>query len=248
MTRAQRSGYVNGDGLSLRFYEWGPERSNAPALILLHGVTGSSRTWARVAPLLARERRVLALDARGHGESGWSPDAAYAADHHFADLLVALDELHIERCIPVGFSMGGATATMYAASRPERTAGLVLVDAYPAPEMSVGSRHIAEIIAGLFRNGTLPPGFDPAIARRMAEDLAANTARRLDLWPFWESLAAPALIVRGALSDVLSDALAAEMLARQPRARLVEIPGAGHQIPTQRPRALAAAILQALAR
>jgi pimeloyl-ACP methyl ester carboxylesterase len=188
---------------------------------------------------------VVALDARGHGESGWSTEEAYAPDHHFADLAIALDALEIERSTLVGFSMGGAVATMYAAAKPERTAGLVVVDAYPAPEMSPGSRRIAELVAALYAGDGADSlaGFDPAIARRMREDLEAGETRRLDLWPFWETVQAPALVVRGSLSDVLTADLAAEMLRRQPRATLLTVPGVGHQIPSLRPRHLAAAIL-----
>ena len=119
----------------------------------------------------------------------------------------------------------------------ERVARLIVVDAYPAPEMSPGSRAIAEAVAALAMCDGL--GFDPAIARRIAEELASGEARRLDLWPFWEALRCPTLLVRGAWSDVLPAPLAAEMLARQPRARLATVPGVGHQIPFQRPRELA---------
>ncbi|MHB8575507.1 MAG: alpha/beta fold hydrolase [Dehalococcoidia bacterium] len=210
--------------------------------MLLHGITAAATSWSGVAALLSQRRRVIAFDARGHGDSDWSPDEAYAADDHFADLVVALDAAGVERCVLVGFSMGGAVATMYAATRSERTAGLVIVDAYPAPELSTGSRRVAETLAALYRGGALPGSFDPAIARRMAADLDAGEARRLDLWPLWETISVPALIVRGALSDVLTAQTAQEMLSRQPTSRLVTIPGVGHQIPSQRPRELAAAI------
>ncbi len=236
---------MQGDGLRLRHYEWGAGLHRAPAVVLLHGITGSALDWQPVAARLAGERRVIAIDARGHGESEWSTEEAYAPDHHFADLAHALDALGVERCTLVGFSMGGAVATIYAAARAERVAALVIVDAYPAPEMSPGSRRIAEFIATIYAQDALllPAGFDPAIARRMREDLAADAARRLDLWPLWEAGGCQALVVRGALSDVLSAATADEMVRRRPGARLVTVPGVGHQVPTQRSAELAAAIL-----
>ena len=239
--------YCAGDGLTLRYYRWGPaagERSRAP-IILLHGVTDSALSWQTVAEALAHERPVIALDARGHGGSDWSAEEAYAPDQHFADLATALDALALEEATLVGFSMGGAVATICAAARPDRVARLVIVDAYPAPDLSPGSRRIAQAIAALYEagGGFLTGGFDPAIARWLRDDLVADAARRLDLWPLWEALAVPTLVVRGGQSDVLTAAMAAEMIARQPRARLLTLPGVGHQIPAQRPHDLARAIL-----
>ncbi|HZQ36134.1 MAG TPA: alpha/beta fold hydrolase [Dehalococcoidia bacterium] len=247
------AGFVSGDGLRLRYHEWRPSsvsRSSrathdAPPIVLLHGITESGLAWRPVAEKLAMRRRVIALDARGHGESGWSADEAYAPDAHFADLTCALAALDVERCLLAGFSMGGAVATICAAARPDLVQRLVIVDAYPAPELSPGSRRVAEwLAAALDYAGWLPAGFDPAIARRMRDDLAAGTARRLDLWPLWEALSVPATIVRGALSDVLTAEAAAEMLRRQPCARLLTLRGVGHQIPSQRPWALARAIAE----
>ena len=57
----------------------------------------------------------------------------------------------------------------------------------------------------------------------------------------------PALVVRGAASDVLTPPLAEEMLRRQPLARLVTLPGVAHEIPYRRPRELGRAILDFLA-
>jgi len=244
---APRAGYIPGDGLRLRYYEWEANGSPAAPVVLLHGITGSAFDWRAVAVELSlRNRRVIAIDARGHGESEWSAEEAYAPDHHFADLATALSALGIQHCTVVGFSMGGAVATMFAGALPERSAGLVVVDAYPDPRMSAGSRRIAEVIASLYDDDAtrLPGGFDPAIARRLRDDLAAGEARRLDLWPFWEAVSAPTLVVRGANSDVLTAEQAALMIERRPGARLVTVPNVGHQVPMQRPRELARAILE----
>lgn len=246
--KQHRCGRVPGDGLTLCWREWGAHGA-APPLVLLHGLTGCGADWEPVARALAARRRVIALDARGHGASDWAADAAYAGDAHFADVAVALDALGIARCILCGYSMGGGIAILAAGALPERVAGVVVVDAYPDPEMTPGSRHIAEALADLYRRSATHGGgmdgrarFDPAIARRIAEDLDGGEARRLDLWSLWEAICCPTLLVRGGASDVLPAPLAAEMIARQPRARLVTIAGAPHQIPFTHPRALSALI------
>jgi pimeloyl-ACP methyl ester carboxylesterase len=127
---------------------------------------------------------------------------------------------------------------MGAAALPERVKGLVVVDSYPHPAMTPGSRRIAGWVSRYTNGGR----FDPAIARQFASQLAAGQEDRLDLWSMWEAVECPALVVRGALSDVLPEALAAEMVARQPRARLLNVPDVAHGIPYARPAELAAAI------
>jgi pimeloyl-ACP methyl ester carboxylesterase len=57
----------------------------------------------------------------------------------------------------------------------------------------------------------------------------------IDLWPLWQAITCPVLLVRGADSDVLAPETAKRMLETNPRARLVEVPGAGHTVPGDQP-------------
>jgi pimeloyl-ACP methyl ester carboxylesterase len=231
---------LSGGELRLACRIW-PGPSDALPLVLLHGLTESSDAWERIAPVLARRRTVYAWDARGHGRSEWAADAAYAGDAHFSDVASALDALDIERCALAGFSMGGSVAILCAGAMPERVERFVVVDSYPDPLMTPGSRQVAEWLASAARSGA-ELGFDPAIARAFLEMLESGEPRRLDLWPFWDTATQPALIVRGELSSVLTPEMAAEMLRHRPSARLVTIPGVAHAIPALRPTALAEAI------
>jgi len=229
-------GRVRGRDLELRYVAWG-DRSEAEPLVLLHGIGGDVEHWSRFVAALASGRRVVALQARGHGDSDWARDADYSTDAHFADLVSALTQLGLGRSALLGFSMGGGVAMIAAAARSELVSRCIVVDAYPAPEMTPGSRGIARAIAGL-RRSRWRPRIDPAIAEAFRRDLAAG-ATRLDLWPFWEALDLPTLLIRGEASTVLPLVLANEMLHRQPRASLAEVPGAGHGIPFSHPEVLA---------
>lgn len=226
---------VPGAGLTLAWKEWNPT-APGPPLVLLHGIAGSSRDWHATACHLPG-RRAIALDARGHGESDWDPGEAYSVDMHFADLAVALDALGIERCVLVGFSMGGGVAILTAAALPERVAGLVVIDAYPHPQQTPGSARIAGWVAGAAPERRT---FDPAISRHFRELMAAGVATRADLRGLWEAVTCKVLVVRGSESNVLPAEVAAGMIAMLPHAQLLTIEGVGHPIPALRPIELAA--------
>ncbi|MBI4269224.1 MAG: alpha/beta fold hydrolase [Candidatus Rokubacteria bacterium] len=68
-----------------------------------------------------------------------------------------------------------------------------------------------------------------------------------DLWPAWRALACPVLLVRGADSDVLAPETAKRMIEANPRARLIEVPGAGHTVPGDQPAAFQALLGEFLA-
>lgn len=228
---------VRGAGLELAYREWNIRASGLP-VVLLHGITASSADWSGVAAALPG-RRLIALDARGHGASDWAADEAYQVDMHFADVAMALDDLGIQRCVLVGYSMGGGSAIVGAACLPERVARLVVVDAYPFAEQSPGSARIARWVSAAAPETRT---FDPAISRRFRELLDAGVSTRADLTPFWMEIACPVTVVRGSLSRVLPEATAQRMVAMLPHAELVTIDGVAHGVPYHRPRELAAVI------
>lgn len=128
-------------GLPLRVRERGPER--APAVVLLHGWLDHRGSFDTLAPLLGEDVRTLALDHRGHGDSGWvGAGGFYHFVEYVADLDGALDALGLARAgddpagagAPVrlvGHSLGAAVALVFAAARPQRVAHAALLDGAP---------------------------------------------------------------------------------------------------------------------
>jgi pimeloyl-ACP methyl ester carboxylesterase len=97
-----------------------------PPLLLLHGVTNSSQTWERVAPLLSERYTLIAPDLLGHGDSA-APRGDYSLGAHASgvrDLLTMLGHDHVT---VVGHSLGGGIAMQFAYQFPERCERLVLV-------------------------------------------------------------------------------------------------------------------------
>jgi pimeloyl-ACP methyl ester carboxylesterase len=116
-----------------------------PLLVLVHGITSSSRTWERVLPLLARDHTVIAPDLLGHGRSA-KPRGDYSLGAHASglrDLLVALGE---PPATVVGHSLGGGIAMQLAYQYPERVERLVLV----------GSGGLGAEVHVILRAATLP--------------------------------------------------------------------------------------------
>jgi lipase len=106
--------------MRLHTREWGTP--GGPLLVCLHGVTSHSGRYER----LARERlagyRVVAVDLRGHGRSGWEPP--WDVETHLADLVETVGE----RAVWIGHSFGGRLVAELAAAKPELVERAVLLD------------------------------------------------------------------------------------------------------------------------
>jgi pimeloyl-ACP methyl ester carboxylesterase len=95
--------------------------------VLAHGLASNSRIWDDVAARLADRFHVVALDQRGHGLSD-RPSDGYQFDKVAGDLHGVVEALGLGRSTIVGHSWGGNVALVYAATYPELTRALVLVD------------------------------------------------------------------------------------------------------------------------
>jgi pimeloyl-ACP methyl ester carboxylesterase len=84
-------------------------------------------------------------------------------------------------------------------------------------------RHLAQTNARQFEDGRWGPNYDPALG--LAFRVAATD---VVLWPFWDQVRCPTLLLRGADSDLLLVETAQEMTRRGPKAKLVEFAGIGH--------------------
>jgi pimeloyl-ACP methyl ester carboxylesterase len=99
---------------------------HGPVLLLLHGVTDSSQTWERVAPLLSKRFTLIAPDLLGHGDSA-TPRGDYSLGAHATGVRDVLTALGHERATVIGHSLGGGIAMQFAYQFPERCERLVLV-------------------------------------------------------------------------------------------------------------------------
>ena len=141
MTAGPQSVQFRGDGLSLAGDEWNrpaesaPADDGAPTILMLHGGGQNRFSWKQTGQVLADcGFHVVALDARGHGDSDRAPAGQYAIHALARDVAEVLDQIG-RPVVIIGASMGGMTG-MIAAHRagPQTVTKLVLVDVVPRYE------------------------------------------------------------------------------------------------------------------
>lgn len=254
------------NGIRFRFMEWGPR--DARPLVLLHGTGDNACTWGLLAPRLASHFRVLALDQRGHGKSGWCVPPAYRGADYMKDLAAFIDAIGLDGLVLVGHSMGALHASLYAALNPGRVAALVHVDIEPNPP-----DWNRKYLLGLYRN--LPDSYEspedyiaetarnaPYARQETLRELAARSLvirdgrwfrtydreilARFDTYDLTGHLAdirCPVLVVRGAESRVLGREAAERMVRSLPSGELAEIPRATHPAHLDNPEAFREAVM-----
>jgi len=263
-------------GLRFHFRDWPSTRLDAPSLVLLHGFAGHARSWDPFAEAMTDRYRVLALDQRGHGETGWAAADEYGVGNMAGDLESFVQALSLQSFTLLGLSIGGLVAMEYAGRCPKPLAACVFVDIGPEIDKSGSSRIQAnvqaadtfasqeEAFAVARADNSRPP---EALHRQRSDtslmrtedgrwthryDRALRSPRNLRLpdpetaWRSCANIEAPTLIVRGELSDILSPQIAERMARTIPDARLATVTNAGHGVPYDAPEGFLAAVREFL--
>jgi pimeloyl-ACP methyl ester carboxylesterase len=222
-----------------------------PPLLLIHGIAGSGRWWAKNVPALGRYFTVYLVDLIGFGRSrSGRGTVPFSLEDAATVLLDFMDHVGVERASVVGHSMGGHIAAVLAAEVPDRVARLVLVDAAALPIDRGHPGHVVSLLVAVVR---FPLGFLPVLAldtlraglrtiwRATRDLLAADIREKLAL------IGTPTLVIWGARDTIVPPRLGRELVASLPGASLVVIPEAGHNPMWDRPDAFNRAVLDFLA-
>jgi pimeloyl-ACP methyl ester carboxylesterase len=235
------------------------ESGQGPAVVLLHGLFGSSDNWHTIATRLAETFRVFALDQRNHGQSPHSAEMDYPLMAADVDRFCAARGLASARVI--GHSMGGKTAMQLALHFPQRVEKLVVADMAPRAYAAAHDQIFAALLALDL------PGFQtrPQIEDALAPDIPNPVLRRFLLknlgrtgaggfywklnlrdiaenyWRLREPVAGgapftqPALFIRGGQSQYVQPA--DEPLIREwfPAAQIQTIAAASHWVHADQP-------------
>ncbi len=235
------------------------EYGQGRAIVLLHGLFGSSDNWHYVAMQLSEHFRVFPLDLRNHGQSPHSDEMNYPL--MAADVVKFLDSKNVEAATIIGHSLGGKTAMQFALQFPERTEKLIVEDMAPRAYASVYENFMVAMLAldlskyqarQQIEEALAPEIPDLTLRRFLLKNLGRNSEGRF-FWKIYlegirKNAAAlrapissstpftkPALFVRGEKSDYVR--VEDEILIRQlfPHSKIESIAGAGHWVHSEKP-------------
>lgn len=185
------------DGTRLHYRDYreslardGAAPSARPPILCIHGLTRNARDFATLADALAGEWRLILVDLRGRGESGFAKDPmSYTPITYLQDLEALIAELGLDRFVAFGTSLGGLLTMLLAGTGAERIAGALLNDIGPALEQAGLNRirnylgkggnwptwlHAARALADV--NGHAHPNFEITDWLGMAKRLCRLTA------------------------------------------------------------------------
>lgn len=199
-----------------------------PAVVLVHGLSGSGRWWAYNVPALAQRYRVYNVDLVGFGRSRGQRLMLQEAAGWLAEWLqvTGITQAHL-----VGHSMGGYIVTELAAAAPEMVRRLVLVDALVLPMGPGLARHALDLARAM---RYMRPSFLPVLMGDVLragprtlwwstqEVLSADLSSRLG------AVQAETLVIWGERDTLLDPALGRKLAERLAKACFVCVEGAGH--------------------
>jgi pimeloyl-ACP methyl ester carboxylesterase len=213
-------------------------------LVLVHGLSASSRWWARNIEALSAHHRISAVDLAGFGGSRRS--GRFRLEETVSMLSDWLDTHGIESAGFIGHSMGGLVAARLAAELPERVGRLVLVDA-AFLAFDPGIRKTLRGLSHAIRRA--PMDLRRLVARDglRADPISLGRATVELLFADWQpvlaKIEAPTLIVWGEHDTLTPLTIGEQIAARIPNARLVVLPGAGHVPMWDQPAAFNSAVV-----
>ncbi|WP_210244143.1 alpha/beta fold hydrolase [Arenimonas fontis] len=225
------AGHAAINGVNLYYEDHGP-REGMPLVLLNGGGSTIETTWGRALPLLARTRRVIALDEEGHGRSSFR-DGPSSFEASADDVAALLEHLQVERADLMGFSNGASIALQVAIRHPRRVRRLVFAssmtrrDGAPAAFWAFMDGASLDNMPDPLKQAFLAHNPDPEALRRM-HDRDAERMRHFRDVPDEQvrAVQAPVLVLAGD-RDIVTPEHAAELARLFPRGRLMILPG-GH--------------------
>lgn len=242
-------------------------------IVILHGLFGMGDNWRTFARMTEHQATSILVDLRNHGRSPHSEEMSYAA--MAADVRALLEELGLTSAVIMGHSMGGKVAMTLALETPGAVERLIVVDIAPrayAPHHQDVIRAISSITPAdlLSREGVEIRlasilGDDATTVQFLMKNLTRDEQGRLQ----WKSnipvlltaythiveaitaphaFEGPTAFIRGERSSYIRDTDLPGIHALFPSAELITIPGAGHWVHADQPRAFADAVLGLLDR
>jgi len=247
------------DGLRIHYVDWGD--ADKPPLVMVHGLDRVARTFDHLATHFNTRYHVLAIDMRGHGDSGWDPKGRYLVEDHVGDLEGVVRQLGLRNITLWGNSTGGRVVQVFAGKHPELVSRVISEDVGPERPRQIAdsySRRVqqeqegwaseADLLAQLRKTNprmsaaVLEPYVRYGTTRRADGRLIWKRDPQLvngfvatDLWRFVRNITSPILYVLGGESRIVPAETQEELKKTLPRAQIVTMPGLGHYPSDEQP-------------
>lgn len=230
---------------------------NGPALLIAHGLFGSSRNWGAIAKHFGQTHRVTVPDMRNHGQSPWYNTQSYSD--------MAGDLAPLAGGDVIGHSMGGKAAMALALTHPDRVRRLIVADMAPVSYTHTHA-HLIDVMLALDLSDVRTRGHaDRALSEAIPErgvrvfllqaldvkrkkwslnlEVLLQEMDRIVGWPEIDGVfEGPTLFLSGGTSDYVLPEHRDHIKALFPAAKFASIPGAGHWLHAERPQEFIAAV------
>jgi|AntRauMinimDraft_3_1070383.scaffolds.fasta_scaffold00019_15 pimeloyl-ACP methyl ester carboxylesterase len=264
---------VDGRDLEVAYHDTGPDESEGPPVVFVHGIPTWSFLWRDIVPAVAEDRRTIALDMVGYGNSVMSDDFDRSIRAQEKMLEALLADLAIDRIALVAHDIGGGVALRFAAHNPDVVERLVLsnavcYDSWPVEFVSnlglpstanlereeLEGRLDSAFVEGAygeadseFVDGMKAPWLtDEGHVSLVRDAVATNTNHTTEI--DYEAITAETLLLWGE-DDVMQPYAYAERLAEDiPDAELTPLSDAYHWVPEDRSDAYADRLREFLSR
>ena len=222
-------------------------------VVLLHGVGSDKSVWRLQLEHFSGERRAIAFDYPGYGESDPAPQGT-SRENYAAAILFAMSELEIYRAHICGLSLGGVVAIAMHAQATARCASLILADTFAQHpdghaiyERGIAASGDLRAMAEARVDVLLAQPADPAFRAEVIETMARidPAAYRIGAEAVWladqrertAAIRVPTLVICGTEDKVTPPTLSHELVQLIPGASYAPIEGAGHLGNIERPEA-----------
>ena len=242
------------------------EIGSGQPLVILHGLFGSSDNWQTQAKRFAEYFRVILVDLRNHGHSEWDDNASY--NSMAEDIIELMQDLHLEKTILLGHSMGGKVAMHVAQKQPSFLAKLIVVD-MGIKEYSPHHQHILQGIHSVKLEGVTSrseadkqlsnyiesEGVKQFLLKNLYWKEKGQLAWRMNVSVLENSMNeilsalpeievfTPTAFIRGELSNYILDEDIPEIENLFPDSQYITISDAGHWVHAEKPEEFVDAVL-----
>lgn len=258
--------FLTVNGLRIHYLEW--ESGGRQPLLLLHGIARVARAFDHLASHFVNDYRVIAMDLRGHGDSGWDPQGAYLVEDYVRDVEALVAQLGLRNIVLWGNSTGGRVAQVFAGLHPELVSAVIVEDVGPERPAAISDRRakrmgheetgwasMDELVAQLRTDYPRTP--EPVLRNLAVHGSRSRPDGRVvwkrdpailkgfvptELWATVRKIEAPVIYILGGASTIVPPETQAQLRQALSQVEIATMPGLGHYPSDEEPAAFLAIV------